>query len=422
MNLQLKWLFSIILSSLIISIILAFSFSGFDYPLDEIVTNKEGIENLLGDSWCGWVEERYVCACGHLGEDYFIEKNSSVYAVADGIVFKVANWPACPGNKNHGWGGVLVIKHEIPKEINETFDTKDTILQGNPDKGIPPSPATSSPKVVYSLYGHLKKIQVKENQSIKKGDKIGEIAEVCYLDSSNTFIPHLHFEIKDQEAIEKDILEGIGKGYFESIKSEKEDIFCSVTNYAPHRYKPLKFIENNKDLIITEKPPIEWKEVELPEEEKSIFQKIKDIPQNILESVLNFFEEKKQQVENAIEKQIEKIKQGIEKKIEEIIMGVQKSIQRSIEKELKEIEEGCFIATAVYGTPLAPEIDILRDFRDEVLLKNALGKDFVKWYYKNSPPAADFIAEHSMVRLIVREATIKPIVKIVESTKSIWER
>lgn len=71
---------------------------------------------------------------------------------------------------------------------------------------------------------------------------------------------------------------------------------------------------------------------------------------------------------------------------------------------------GCFIATAVYGTPLAPEIDVLRDFRDNFLLKSKLGNKFVSFYYQFSPPIANFISKHFLLRNILRETGIKPII------------
>jgi hypothetical protein len=70
---------------------------------------------------------------------------------------------------------------------------------------------------------------------------------------------------------------------------------------------------------------------------------------------------------------------------------------------------GCFIATAAYGSPMAPHVNILREFRDRFLLKSSIGKAFVNFYYKYSPPIADFIAEHANMRAIVR-VSLLPVV------------
>jgi hypothetical protein len=80
----------------------------------------------------------------------------------------------------------------------------------------------------------------------------------------------------------------------------------------------------------------------------------------------------------------------------------------------------CFIATAAYGTPTAEQIDVLREFRDVVLLKNTVGSQFVALYYRLSPPIADFIARSDPLRTLVRELLVNPIVWIVEATGDIW--
>jgi hypothetical protein len=70
---------------------------------------------------------------------------------------------------------------------------------------------------------------------------------------------------------------------------------------------------------------------------------------------------------------------------------------------------GCFIATAAYGTPMAGEIQILREFRDRYLLTNRPGQAFVDFYYRTSPPLAAFITDHPGLQPAVRVALVPAI-------------
>ena len=86
----------------------------------------------------------------------------------------------------------------------------------------------------------------------------------------------------------------------------------------------------------------------------------------------------------------------------------------------KYADKGCFIATAAYGTATVEQIDVLREFRDLVLLKSTVGSRFVALYYRLSPPLADFIARNEVVKTLVRELLVDPIVWLVEATGDTW--
>lgn len=72
---------------------------------------------------------------------------------------------------------------------------------------------------------------------------------------------------------------------------------------------------------------------------------------------------------------------------------------------------GCFIATAAFGSQLEPQVMLLREFRDRLLLPHAAGQKFVELYYTFSPPIASFIAEHGWLKTVVR-ACLYPLIAL----------
>ncbi|HDZ25943.1 MAG TPA: M6 family metalloprotease domain-containing protein [Candidatus Aminicenantes bacterium] len=72
---------------------------------------------------------------------------------------------------------------------------------------------------------------------------------------------------------------------------------------------------------------------------------------------------------------------------------------------------GCFIATAAYGSPLHPHLDILRDFRDKYLMPNGFGRKLVELYHRYSPGIASFIAGHKLLKAAVR-VNLLPVIAL----------
>lgn len=62
----------------------------------------------------------------------------------------------------------------------------------------------------------------------------------------------------------------------------------------------------------------------------------------------------------------------------------------------------CFIATATYGSELSPEVQFLRDFRENAVMGSFVGRQFVAWfnsvYYSFSPAVASSVSSSEASR------------------------
>ncbi len=72
---------------------------------------------------------------------------------------------------------------------------------------------------------------------------------------------------------------------------------------------------------------------------------------------------------------------------------------------------GCFVATAAYGDPGHPMVQILRDFRDRFLLPWSGGRWLVKKYYAHGPAAADLIRNRPLAMGVVK-VLLGPVVAL----------
>ena len=82
--------------------------------------------------------------------------------------------------------------------------------------------------------------------------------------------------------------------------------------------------------------------------------------------------------------------------------------EKSVEgiEEIKEKGGGCLIATAAYGTELAPQVQFLREIRDNTVMSTSAGAAFMtsfnQMYYSFSPTIADLERENPLFQDIIR--------------------
>lgn len=86
---------------------------------------------------------------------------------------------------------------------------------------------------------------------------------------------------------------------------------------------------------------------------------------------------------------------------------------------------GCLIATAAFGSDLAPQVQLLRGFRDGIVLKTAAGTSFMNvfnaWYYSFSPLVAQYERDQTWLREIVK-TLVYPLLAILQSSSWVYEQ
>lgn len=87
-------------------------------------------------------------------------------------------------------------------------------------------------------------------------------------------------------------------------------------------------------------------------------------------------------------------------------------------RQKKFLNSSCSIATACYGDINAPEVLILRQFRDSKLLISNAGRVLVAIYYRLSPPFAWLIGKSERLKICTRKYLIGPTISWIQKTNS----
>jgi len=81
----------------------------------------------------------------------------------------------------------------------------------------------------------------------------------------------------------------------------------------------------------------------------------------------------------------------------------------------------CLIATATYGSALAPQVQFLRDFRDQHIMNTFAGSNFMTafnaWYYSFSPAVAQYESQTPAARSVAK-VVLYPLMGILQFSES----
>ena len=110
---------------------------------------------------------------------------------------------------------------------------------------------------------------------------------------------------------------------------------------------------------------------------------------------------------DSMQQQMQKTVQGTEDTATSMVNKVQDSSTEAAKFS------GCLIATASFGSELAPQVQMLRETRDNILLQTRSGTTFMtafnQFYYTFSPTVAEWERQNAIFKEIVK-TTITPLI------------
>jgi len=96
----------------------------------------------------------------------------------------------------------------------------------------------------------------------------------------------------------------------------------------------------------------------------------------------------------------------------------------TVQSSQQPIPSKCVIATAAYGSEMAPQVQMLREFRNDDVAATFAGSAFLRvfnaFYYSWSPPVAEFISERPTLMGAVR-VTLTPLIWSLSASKGLVE-
>ncbi len=130
---------------------------------------------------------------------------------------------------------------------------------------------------------------------------------------------------------------------------------------------------------------------------------------------LNFVSETKTDIIIEVRRKVGAFDQSHEvskanKHIESMFNGISELIINPNAQPKK--KDGCYIATSVYGSYEAPEVIVLRNFRDNYLKKSILGVAFINFYYSTAPTIVKVTKNMKLFNVVVKKILDKFVARL----------